>query len=64
MPTPRAAAAFRFLQEQNAYYKAFLRQHNSLLDADGVLTISPHDLFICMEGIDERNSKSICTMHI
>ena len=29
MPTARAAAAFRFLQEHNEYYKAFLRQHNS-----------------------------------
>ena len=52
MPTPRAVAAFRFLQEHNEYYKSFLRQHNSLLDADGVLTISSYDLFICMEGIE------------
>ena len=39
-------------EEHNEYYKSFLRQHNSLLDADGVLTISSYDLFICMEGIE------------
>ena len=46
MPTPRAVAAFRFLQEHNEYYKSFLRQHNAILDAGGVLTISSYDLFV------------------
>ena len=40
MPTPRAVAAFRFFQDNNEYYKSFLRQHNTLLDVGGVLTIS------------------------
>ena len=52
MPTPRAVAAFRFLQENNEYYKSFLRQHNALLDGGGVLTISTYDLFICLEGVE------------
>ena len=52
MPTRRAVAAFRFLQEHNEYYKSFLRQHNSLLDADHVLAISSYDLFICLEGVE------------
>ena len=52
MPTPRAVAAFKFLQEHNEYYKNFLRQHNAMLDAGGVLTISSYDLFICLDGIE------------
>ena len=46
MPTPRAAAAFKFLRENNEYYKSFLGQHNAILDAGGVLTISSYDLFV------------------
>ena len=52
MPTTRAVAAFRFLKDNNEDYKAFLRQHNALLDAEGILTISSYDLFIVMEGIE------------
>ena len=39
MPTPRAAVAFRFLQEHNAYYKSFLRQHNAIVAAYMVLLL-------------------------
>ena len=52
MPTHRAVAAFRFLQEHNEYYKAFLRQHNTLLDTGGILTISSYDLFAVTEGTE------------
>ena len=52
MPTPRATAAFRFLKENNEYYRSFLQQHNAFLDAGGLLTISSYDLFVVMDGIE------------
>ena len=52
MPTARCAAAFRFLQANNEYYKSFLREHNARLDAQAVLTVSPFDLFINMAGVE------------
>ena len=52
MPTPRAAAAFVFLQQHNEYYKAFLRYHNKLLDGNMTLTMSSYDLFIVEKGVE------------
>ena len=52
MPTPRAKAAFAFLQTHNEYYKAFLRHHNFLLDGHKTLTLSSYDLFIVERGIE------------
>ena len=44
--TPRAAAAFQFLQDNNVYYKYFLEQHNDRLESKSIMTISSYDLFI------------------
>ena len=52
MPTPRAAAAFRFLQENNKYYALFLAKHNALLDSRCILTISSYDLFVVYTGLE------------
>ena len=52
MPTPRAAAAFRYLIANKSYYKEFWDMHNALLVADGMLTISSFDLFIKHQGIE------------
>ena len=50
--TPRAAAAYKFLQENNLYYKYFLEQQNKRLDEKSILTISSFDLFIKLHGIE------------
>ena len=52
MPTPRAVAAFAFLQKHNQYYKAFLRYHNKLLDGHLPLTMSSYDLFVQERGVE------------
>ena len=50
--TPRVAAAFKFLQENNVYYKYFLEQQRIRLAAKSILTISSFDLFINLHGIE------------
>ena len=50
--TPRVAAAFRFLQEHNVYYKFFLDEHNGRLQSNSILTISSYDSFIVYNGIE------------
>ena len=51
-PTPRCAAAFRFLIANNRYYKEFVRQHKALLQSGASLNISSYDLFIVQKGIE------------
>ena len=50
--TPRAAAAFRILQENNVFYKVHLEEQNRRLDTNSILTLSSFDLFIVVEGIE------------
>ena len=40
MPTPRAAAAFRFMYKENLYYRAFVDQQHARLNSNAVLTLS------------------------
>ena len=49
--TPRAAAAFKLLQD-NKYYKYSLEQHIKRLDSKSILTLSSYDLFIVSNGIE------------
>ena len=51
-PTPRSAAAFRFLLANNRDYKEFVRQQKALLDSGASLNISSYDLFIVQKGIE------------
>ena len=52
MPTPRAAAAFRYLRERNSYYADFLKKHKYIIENDFTRTISSYDLFITYAGIE------------
>ena len=52
MPTPRAAAAYRFVMANNKFYKAFQQLHCRLLDSGGSLKVSSYDLFILHAGIE------------
>ena len=50
--TPRAAAAFQFLQDNNVYYKHFLTEQNKRPDSKSILTLSSFDLFILSNSIE------------
>ncbi len=50
--TPKVAAAFKFLLENNVYYKYFLDKHNAFLEAKSILTLSTFSLFITENGIE------------
>ena len=52
MPTPRAAAAFRYLLVHNTYYKLFWDLHKAMLEQNKLLSISSFDLFINHRGIE------------
>ena len=52
MPSPRAAAAFRYLMAHNEYYKAFHQQHAVLLAQKKSLNISSYGLFVVYDGIE------------
>ena len=52
MPTPRAAAAYRFLMANNKFYQVFQQLHGRLLDSGGSLKVSSYDLFILHAGIE------------
>lgn len=52
MPTPRSAAAFRYLLENNKYFKHFWMLHNDILENNGTPSISSFDLFIIHRGIE------------
>ena len=52
MPTERCKAAFRFLMDNNKYYRGF-QIHQGILIANGSsLNISSYDLFIVQTGIE------------
>ena len=50
--TPRAAAAFQFLQDKNKYYEYFLYEHNRRLDNGIIGALSSYDLFILSNSIE------------
>ena len=50
--TPRAAAAFEYLQANNVYYDYFLKKHNDILKVDGIRQLSSYSLFIVEKGIE------------
>ena len=52
MPTFRARAAFKYLIDNNRFYKAFWTLHNSIVSEDKIRTISSFDLFIVHDGIE------------
>ena len=49
MPTRRAAAAYKFLMENNKYYQVFSSTQRRLLDGQLPLNISSYDLFYSMQ---------------
>ena len=52
MPTPRAAAAYRFLMKENKFYKAFNDWQGRILANGDSLNMSSYDLFIVQNGIE------------
>ena len=52
LPTPKARAAFRFLMQNNRYYKALHDQHRALLESGASLNMSSYDLFIVQKGVE------------
>ena len=52
MPTPRAAAAYRFIMRENKFYAAFQSLHCRMLSNKDCLNISSYDLFIVHAGIE------------
>jgi hypothetical protein len=52
MPTPRAAAAFRFLMAHNRYYATFSEMQGGLLQAKQSLNLTSYALFILHPGIE------------
>ena len=52
MPTRRAAAAYRFLVQNNKYYKGFCGNQRELLDEQQPLNISSFSLFVKCRGIE------------
>ena len=51
-PTPRAAAAFRFIMANNRWYHALHQHHEGLLRSGASLNISSYDLFIVQKGLE------------
>ena len=52
MPTDKARAAFKYLLENNRFYKAFWELHNEIVRTDQSRSISSFDLFIVHDGIE------------
>jgi len=52
MPTKRAKAAFRFLWENNEYFKAFQQMQARNIVSNAPLNVSSYDLFVLMTGIE------------
>ena len=52
MPTPRAAAAFRFLMAKNRFFRAFQVIQKQLITTQASLNISSYDLFVVHHGIE------------
>ena len=52
MPTARAAAAFRFLMQNNQYYSAFHSLHQGILASGGTRNVSSYNLFVVHRGIE------------
>ena len=49
MPTPRAAAAFRYLQTHNVFYNRFHSMHEKRKEDGLNLNVSSYDLFASMD---------------
>ncbi len=52
MPTPRAAAAYRFLMAENKFYEVFWQMQGRILANKMSLNLSSYDLFIVQNGIE------------
>ena len=52
MPTPRAAAAYRFLMAENQFYAVFSQMQGRILENKTSLNLSTYDLFIVQCGIE------------
>ena len=52
MPTPRAAAAFRYLMQENKFYALYSGMQRRLLEEKEELRITSYDLFIVHKGIE------------
>ena len=51
-PTPRCMAAFRFLMQNNVFYKKFHDRHRGIIAQGGSHNISSYDLFVVEHGIE------------
>ena len=52
MPTARAAAAYQYLMQHNAWYKSFVQMQAERLSQGASLCISSYDLFINFRGVE------------
>jgi hypothetical protein len=52
LPTERAKAAYRFLMQQNKFYRQFWELHAARLETSASLHITSYDLFIVFVGVE------------